>query len=457
MKKLSILFSLFLGGLVACSDSDNDLPDPPPPPAPPLLAKIQVVHASPDAPRVNLAVDDITFAENVDYLDATPVTDLAAGTHTADVLAILPDGSTVEAFPTVEAPFGADIIYTVLAVNTLENIEPLILTRADTAVTAGNARIQVVHAAPNAPIVDVYATAPGADLATSSPLVTADFKDSLDATEVPAGDYQIRITPAGDAATVVYDSGTITLPDGGDFTIAAVTNVGPGDQPVNLLLLSASGSVSLLDASTPTSVRVVHASPDAPAVDIIANDGFAEPLISNIPFAGWAGYVDLPADTYNIKVVPNGETTPVVIDADLTLDAGVAYNVIATDVLAEITPLVLTADNRRVGTEAKLRVIHGSPTAQNVDIYLVAPQTDITDVAPTLSDVPFQADTNFLSVAEGSYDVIVTPTGTKDAAIGPATISLSAGGVYTIIARDGEGGGAPLGVILLDDFESPVN
>lgn len=443
-----------MGGLVACSDSDNDLPDPPPPPPPAPLAKVQIVHASPDAPRVNLAVDGITFVENVDYLDATPVTDLAVGSHTADVNAILPDGTTIEAFPTIEADFAVDTIYTVLAVNTLANIEPLILTRPDSGVTAGNARIQIVHAASNAPIVDVYATAPGADLADSSPLVTADFKDSLDATEVPAGDYQIRITPAGDASTVVYDSGTINLPDSGDFVIAAVTNVGPGEQPVNLLLMSPSGSVSILDAATPTSVRVIHASPDAPAVDVIANDGFAQPLISNIPFAGWAGYVDLAADTYNIKVVPNGASEPVVIDADLTFDAGVAYNVIATDVLANITPLVLTADNRSVGTEAKLRVIHASPTAQNVDIYLVAPQTDITDVAPTLSNVPFQADTNFLSVAEGSYDVIVTPTGTKDAAIGPATIGLSAGGVYTIIARDAEDGGTPLNVMLLDDFEA---
>jgi len=454
MKKLSILFSLFLGGLVACSDSDNDLPDPPENPAPAQLAKVQIVHASPDAPKVNLAVDGITFIENVDYLVATPLTDLTVGSHTADVNAILPDGSTIEAFPTIEADFAVDTIYTVLAVNTLANIEPLILTRADTAVTAGNARIQVVHAAANAPIVDVYATAPGADLAASAPLVTADFKDSLDATEVPAGDYQIRITPAGDAGTVVYDSGTINLPDGGDFTIAAVTNVGPGAQPVNLLLLSPSGAVSLLNAATPTSVRVVHASPDAPAVDVIANDNFAQPLIADLGYALWAGYVDLAADSYNIKVVPSGETEPVVINADLDLAAGTAYNVIASDVLETITPLVLTADNRRVGTEAKLRVVHASPTAQNVDIYLVAPQTDITDVTPTLSDVPFQADTDFLSVAEGSYDVIVTPTGTKDAAIGPATLALSAGGIYTIIARDAQGGGGPLNVILLDDFEA---
>ena len=49
--------------------------------------------------------------------------------------------------------------------------------------------------------------------------------------------------------------------------------------------------------------------------------------------------------------------------------------------------------------------------------------------------------------------VIVTVTGSKDAAIGPAPITLNTNGIYTIIARDAEGGGGPLSVILLDDFE----
>jgi len=452
MKKLSLLFSFLLLGVVACSDSDNDLPAPPQPPAAVDLSKIQVAHASPNAPQVNLVLDGTTIAENVDYLDATTLTDITGGSHTAEVQAILPDATTVLAFDAVTADLAVDTIYTVLAVNNLDAIEPLVLTRPDTDVTAGNARIQIVHASADAPMVDVFATAPDADLSQEAPLVTAAFKDSLDATEVPAGDYQIRITAAGDSTAVVFDSGTINLGDGADFVIAAVPNVGPGAQPVNLLVLSTSGSSLILDKNTPTSVRVVHASADAPAVDIVANDNFAQPLIANLAFPDYVGYVDLPADTYNIKVVPNGETTPAVIAADLTLDAGVAYNVIATDNLATIQPLVLLADNRRVATEAKLRVVHASPTAQNVDVYLVATGTDISEVAPTIANVPFLADTDFLSVAEGDYDVIVTPTGTKDAAIGPAAISLDANGIYTIIARDGEGGGTPLNVILLDDF-----
>ena len=120
--------------------------------------------------------------------------------------------------------------------------------------------------------------------------------------------------------------------------------------------------------------------------------------------------------------------------------------------LENIQPLVFTADNRAVATEAKLRLIHASPTAGLLDIYLVAPGTDINNVEPTLTDVPFLANTDFLSVTPEDYQVIVTAADSKVAAIGPADINLNAAGVYTIIAKDATGGGTPLNVILLDDF-----
>lgn len=456
MKKFTPLLSLLFIALVGCSDDNNDpivVNDPPPPPA---MTKVQVVHASPDAPKVNLVLDGTEIAASVDYKIATGVAEIMAGEHTAEVDAILPDGSTIEPFEDITANLMADTIYSILAVGNLAEIEPLILTRQDSPIAVDRFRAQIVHAAPDAPMVDIYVTEPGADLSQTAALGTASFKDSLDPVDVVAGDYQIRITAAGDSSAVVFDSGTVALAAGADLLIAAIENVGPGDQPVNLLVMDANGATEILDVSTPTSVRVVHASADAPAVDVIANDNFESPLISNLVFPDFVGYVDLAAASYNIKVVPTGETTPAVINADLDLMAGTAYNVIALNDLASIEPLVLTADNRRVGTEAKLRIVHGSTTAAGVDIYLVAPGAGLDGATPVLTNVPFKADTDFLSVAEGSYDVIVTPTGTTDAAIGPATINLSAGGIYTAIARDNAGGGAPLGLILMDDFVVPT-
>ena len=72
------------------------------------------------------------------------------------------------------------------------------------------------------------------------PLVIAEFTDATDLIQVPAGDYQIRITPPVDNG--VYDSGTVNLADGADLLIAATNNVGTGDSPVTLLAADGDGS-----------------------------------------------------------------------------------------------------------------------------------------------------------------------------------------------------------------------
>ena len=91
-----------------------------------------------------------------------------------------------------------------------------------------------------------------------------------------------------------------------------------------------------------------------------------------------------------------------------------------------------------------------------VDIYVTAPGTDISDesVAPTLADVPYLANTGYLALPGGTYDITVTVSGMRTPAIGPLTdVAVQDGGIYTIIARDALPGDAAtdLGVILIDD------
>ena len=138
--------------------------------------------------------------------------------------------------------------------------------------------------------------------------------------------------------------------------------------------------------------------------------------------------------------------------ATFALAACAAYTVLATGRVAAIAPLVLEDDlaNPAAGN-VKLRLVHASPTAGTVDIYVTAPATDLAVAQPTLTSVPFRAASDYLEVPAGTYRVRITPAGTKTVAIDVNHVTLAAGQIRTAVAVDGPGGGAPLGAILLAD------
>ncbi|MEL7296370.1 MAG: DUF4397 domain-containing protein [Pseudomonadota bacterium] len=440
---VAILSTLTLTGCDLFDDDDDDAPPPP--------AALRVLHASPDAPAVNVLINGDVSIAGANYKDGTGFGAILPATYSVQVDGITPGGDVTVIGP-VDIELESDTTYTIIATGEVADIQPLIVSNAVEAISAGNARIEVVHGAPNAPAVDVYATTPGADLASSTAVGSFSFRGTLGPIEVPSGDYQIRVTLAGDPATVVYDAGTVTLSEGVDLLLTAVENTGNGDSPISLVGLDGLGALELLDVNTPASLRVIHNSPDAPAVDIVVNDDFDAPLVEDLAYPDFTGFVDVPADDYNVKVTPANDAGTVVIDADLTLDAGTEYSVYAVNTLANITAQVAVDDRRSIATEAKVRIIHGSPTAGNVDIFVTAPGADLANETPAFTDVAFQADTGYVSLAAGDYAVTVTPTGTTTAAIGPANITIADGGVYTAVARDPLPGETAFGLILLDDF-----
>lgn len=409
-------------------------------------AEVRVFHASADAPKVNIWVDGGVAVEALDYQESSGYLTLPADTYEVAVEGIIPGGNAVVIGP-VDLDFAANTNYDIIAVNSVSAIEPLVITDTGSLDNPANVRVRVVHLAHAAPEVKVFATAPDADLAGAEPLGSFEFKETLGPVEVPAGDYRIRVTLMDD--TLIFDSGAVSLAAGKDLLIGAVPNVGTGSSPIELAVLDGDEVVILSDAMAGSDLRVVHVSADAPAVDVTVNDG-AEPAITNLAFPEATGYLNLAADTYNFKVTPNAATTPVVIDADVELANGAAYSLLAVGALASIEPLVLTDDNRSVATEAKVRLVHASTLAGNVDIYVLPTGTPIGTNAPAFSDIPFKADTGYVSLAAGSYDVIITPAGQPGVEAINATLDLEAGEIYTAIARDGAGLTSPLGVIGLD-------
>jgi hypothetical protein len=193
-----------------------------------------------------------------------------------------------------------------------------------TSPSTGMAMVRVAHLSPDAPPVDVYVN--GARALSAVP-----FKDVSSYLPVPSGSVNFRVTPANAATPVVIDA-TVTLSDGGNYTVAA-TGFLAGIQP--LVLEDDRGTTGQ------SKVRFVHASPDAPAVDIAVTGGPV--LFSNVSFRQASGYPQVAPSTYDLEARPAGTTTVALAVPDVTLRPGTNYTVFAVGLLSNGTLAALPA------------------------------------------------------------------------------------------------------------------
>jgi Domain of unknown function (DUF4397) len=442
MKTTILLLALLIPvlALTSCSDGSSSGPQ----------ALLTVIHASGDAPEVDVLADGQAVVSSLRFGEAAAGLSVPVGSPEIAVQALTPGGPATVIGP-VNLTFAEGRSYTVIALGDVAGIGSLVLERGLGEVMSDSVRVEVVHGAAGAPPVEVYVTAPGADLATSTALGSFSFGNTLGPAVVPAGDYQIRVTTVG-SLVPVFDSGTVSLAGGSDLSIVAIDKSDAGASPIDLLVVSDNGFNRLQDVNTQAALRVIHGSPDAPNVDVIINDDFANPAVSNLPFGEATAFATVPIAPFNVKVVVTGTTGPAVIDTTVDLEPGDEISVAALRNVAEIEAFVYAEDQRGIATEARLRLIHGSPTAGPVDIYVTAPFADLTNLEPNFAGVLIGQDTGYVPLAAGSYDVTVTAAGSKVPAIGPVAVNLAAGEIYTAVARDNAGGGLPLGLILLDAF-----
>jgi hypothetical protein len=199
-------------------------------------------------------------------------------------------------------------------------------------------------------------------------------------------------------------------------------------------------------------VRVVHASPDAPAVDIYVESNI---VLEALPFREYSDYLPVPAGTYTVSIKVSGTDTTVK-SFPVTIGAGRYYTAIAVgyagggqpgfDVLALEDDLALPGNNG-----VKLRVVHGAPGAPEVDIYVTTPFETLTGKAAALTRVPFKASSPYLTVPTGTYQARVAVAGTKTIAIDSGRLITWNNMIRTVIAVDSKGGGAPFDILILPD------
>jgi len=458
-------------------------------------ADLRVIHASQDAPPVNVRVDNRTVIKKLDYAFSSGYVGVRTGTSSVVVEAIIPGGNAdVVTLPAVK--FEDSQRYNVLAVNDTADIAALIVSESAAKPGASEVALSVVHASANAGAVDVYVTAPGTLLNGSSPAFTLDYKGEIDAGALPAGPYQIRVALKDEADpdnNAVYDSGTIDLTgfSGQKLLIAALSTVTLTESqtsPIKLLVATDDASLVLLDTATKVGARVLHVSADAGPVDVFATSPVlgAAPvkLIDSIAYtqtfpgntlpvdAGYSDYAPIPEAVYTFDLVapaaPANTVADSVYNAQLPLSGGVDYSVVALGNVGDgvdgprnvnafgLLPMI--DENRAVVTQASVKILHAAPAAELVDVY-VTPAGDFTAAqvlngdagAPLLNKFAFGTLTDYVAVAPGNYDIRVVARSLGAVAIDVPNFPLTAGLVATVIAQQAEAptGPFPFGVLVM--------
>ncbi|ARI78278.1 DUF4397 domain-containing protein [Halobacillus mangrovi] len=187
------------------------------------MAKVRVLHASPDAPAVDVYVNGEAVVEGAEFKAATDYMELPAGEHTVEIYAA---GTEGEKDPVLSANVNveAGMAYTAAAIDNLENLQ-LKAIQDSMEASEGMAKVRVGHFIPGAPAVDVGPI--GGDALFSGaefPMVT-DYKEL----EPETYDLEVRTT---DGTQLIDLSGT-TLEEGKVYSAFAV---GTADSPEVLLL-----------------------------------------------------------------------------------------------------------------------------------------------------------------------------------------------------------------------------
>jgi hypothetical protein len=192
---------------------------------------------------------------------------------------------------------------------------------------SGEGQVIVVHGVPGL-AVDIYVNG---DLTFEN----SEFGDVFGPLALPAADYDIEIYATGadpDTDDPALSAMGVTLPAGAVATIAAYLEEG-GAPTLGVFVENSSAT-----AAGQARVTARHLA-DFGAVDILANDGAVFEGVTN----GEGADIDVPADTYNIKITAAGDPGTVAFDADVPLAAGTNLIAYAIGSVGEGTFQVATA------------------------------------------------------------------------------------------------------------------
>lgn len=380
---------------------------------------VRVVHASPDAPPVNVLVDGQPVAENLAFGSATEYVDLTAGDHQVQVVPAGSDAPVIDQTVTLDG-WTSSIL---AVVGDLANIQ-LQQQAVDVNETdPGQARVRLLNADPQGTNLDLSIAGGQEQLVNST-----GFPNASDYATVNPGTYDLEVRNA-DSGEVVTSSPGFTVDAGQVYDLIALGSA-KGGQPTLLALttpadIPCSETLGIGEASD-SCLRVIHASPDAGPVDVYIGDS---PIVQGLEFGNASDFTAAPNGDQQLRIVPAGQPVDqAVVDTTQGLTPGAAGQVLISGLANDLQATIMGVDLRALpANQARVRVIHASPDLDAINVT-------VSDGQTPFGGIDFRNASGYVVFNAGSQTFQLRETGADTLLLEATDVPLEAGMVYDIVA-----------------------
>lgn len=402
-------------------------------------AQIRVVNAFPEAAALNVTIAGTAVATGLPFQGLTQYVSVSSGSQTFTVNVT----GTPTSLVNVTSSTGSGTNYTYVVYGPLTAVGTLLTPDSFSDPGSGFFSIRVINAAAGIGPIDVYVTAPGADLTSTAPTVgNVGYGTATGFTSVVSGaNFEVRATPIG-TKEVIYDSAVKTFAEHSGTTILAYSK--ESSKLVNVALLNSDspGSGAVAD-NLLAQYKVINASLVPSSLNVFVD---ASLQLSNIPYTGVSNYQKTPAGTHSVTIEASATPGATLLTLNPTFSAATDTSMALVGTAGALNGVVLSDDNLPPATgSAGVRFVNTSASVASVDVFVnfskqvsalaantASPYLNLTATAVT--GTPYEFDFNLA----GTTSVLLKLTSVVVAAPHRYTVYLAgpSGSLQGIVTQD---------------------
>ncbi|WP_434302772.1 DUF4397 domain-containing protein [Clostridium botulinum] len=194
-------------------------------------------------------------------------------------------------------------------------------------------------------------------------------------------------------------------------------------------------------------IRILHATPDAPAVDIYINNNL---ISKGLSYKCFTEYMPLISRVYNIKVFSTDKKDVPVINKNIFIPPNSIYTIAATNFLKNMAlfPILDKKLDNKNPNRAYVRFVHLSPNAPKLDFYMNSKEI--------FNNIDYKNITNYSLVDSKNYTLNLKIANTQNTILTSPNANLKANKYYTVYAVGLANGKPSLQVLIPLDGNSYI-